>query len=274
MAAYDANLKRWPVPYECLVVPTRHGQTHAIASGRPDAPPLMLMRGVGGNATAWVDNIADLSQDHRTYALDVIGETGRSAPCRPSYKGTAYGEWFVDILDALKVGKAHVVGVSRGAWLALKIALFAPERVKRMVLLGTEGIAATSLKFLTMRMVPALLFPSRVTVHHLMRSITPPELPVNERLVEERVIIYKHFRQAISRPPMLADDELRGIRVPALLLFGQYEVLYNANAVIKRVQRLSASLRIEVIPGAGHVLSDDQPQVVDARILKFLKDGV
>jgi hypothetical protein len=38
MAFYEANLERWPVPYECLTVPTRHGETHLIASGPPDAP--------------------------------------------------------------------------------------------------------------------------------------------------------------------------------------------------------------------------------------------
>ena len=54
MAFYDANLKRWPVPYECLTVPTRHGETHLIASGAPDAPPLVLMRGASGNALLWV----------------------------------------------------------------------------------------------------------------------------------------------------------------------------------------------------------------------------
>ena len=40
MAFYDVHLQRWPVPYECLTVPTRHGETNIIASGSPGAPPL------------------------------------------------------------------------------------------------------------------------------------------------------------------------------------------------------------------------------------------
>jgi len=98
MAFYDANLKRWPVPYECLTVPTRHGETHLIASGEPDAPPLVLIRGAGGNALLWAPAIVHLSRNFRTYAVDVIGESGKSAPTRPTYKGAAYGEWMVDVL--------------------------------------------------------------------------------------------------------------------------------------------------------------------------------
>jgi|GEM_PF-2227286 len=47
MAAYDTALERWPVPYKCLAVPTRHGETHLIASSDLEAPPLVLLGGVG-----------------------------------------------------------------------------------------------------------------------------------------------------------------------------------------------------------------------------------
>ena len=113
MAFYDANLKRWPVPYECFTLPTRYGETHLIASGPADAPPLVLMRGAGGNATIWTPSIGYLSRYFRTYALDVIGETGKSAPARPSYKSPAYGEWLLDVFDALRIERANVAGTSR-----------------------------------------------------------------------------------------------------------------------------------------------------------------
>ena len=51
MASYNAALARWSVPYECLSVPTRHGTTHLIASGDPEAPTLILLGGAGANAT-------------------------------------------------------------------------------------------------------------------------------------------------------------------------------------------------------------------------------
>lgn len=269
MAFYDAHLKRWPVPYECLTVPTRHGETHVIASGSPGAPPLVLLRGAGGNALLWAPAIVHLSRDFRTYALDVIGESGKSAPNRPSYKGPSYGEWLIDVFDALKIERANVAGTSRGGWLTLKIAHFAPERVHRIVPMCAEGIAPISLKFFR-HMFPVLAYPSRKTIYSLLRFLTPPNLPVHEYLVEERTIVYKNFRQSWMRPPMFTDDELRQISAPTLLLYGEQEVVYDLNAIRKRGARLPANFHIEAVPNAGHILDHDQPKAVSARIAKFI----
>lgn len=272
MAFYDATLKRWPIPYECLTVPTRHGETHLIASGSPDTPPLVLMRGAGGNALLWATSIVHLSRDFRTYAVDVIGESGKSAPNRPSYKGPAYGEWMVDIFDALKIEQANVAGTSRGGWLTLKIAHFAPKRINRIVPMCAEGIATISLKFFW-HMFPVLAFPGRKTVTGLLRFLTPSNLPVHEYLVEERAIVYKTFRQSLMKPPMFTDDELRQISAPTLLLYGEQDVVYDMNAIRKRAAHLPANFQIDVIPNAGHVLDYDQPGAVSARIVKFIRNG-
>ena len=45
-AAYEAMLKRWPVPYEELYIPTRFGETHVIASGSQGAPALVLFHSI------------------------------------------------------------------------------------------------------------------------------------------------------------------------------------------------------------------------------------
>ncbi len=271
MAFYDANLERWPVPYESLTVPTRHGGTHLIASGSPDAPPLVLMRGAGGNALLWAPAVAHLSRQFRTYAVDVIGESGKSAPHRPSYKGPAYGEWMVDVFDALNIERANVAGTSRGGWLTLKIAHFAPNRVNRIVPMCAEGIAPISLKFFW-HMFPVLAFPGRKTVTSLLRFLTPSNLPVHEHLVEEWAIVYRTFRQSWIRPPMFTDDALRQIGAPTLLLYGEQEVGYGMNAIRKRAARLPANFHLEVIPNAGHVLDYDQPEAVSARIVKCIRD--
>ena len=43
LAAYDAEMKRWPVPYEEIDVPTRFGRTHVVVCGSKTAPPLVLL---------------------------------------------------------------------------------------------------------------------------------------------------------------------------------------------------------------------------------------
>lgn len=271
MAFYEASLSHWPVLHESSTVPTRHGDTHLIASGSLDAPPLVLLRGAGGNALLWAPIIVHLSQEFRTYAVDVIGESGKSAPNRPSYRSSAYGEWLVDVFDALRIEQANVAGTSRGGWLTLKVAHFAPGRVRRVVPMCAEGIAPISLKFLR-HMLPVLAFPSRKTITGLLRFLTPSNLPIHDHLVEERLVVYRNFRQAKTRPPLFSDEELGQISAPTLLLYGEHEVVYDLPTIRKRVATLPSNFQMEVIANAGHVLDYDQPAAVSARILEFMKD--
>jgi len=65
LAAYDAAMKLWPVPYEEMDIPTQCGMTHVVVSGPKDAPPVVLLHGYWATSTMWVPNIADFSTDYR-----------------------------------------------------------------------------------------------------------------------------------------------------------------------------------------------------------------
>ena len=129
MAAYDAVLRDWPVPYEQLDLPTRLGPTHVVASGPPDAPPLVLLPSFAGTATVWRLNVADLSRHYRTYAVDVIGQPGKSVATRRIRSRREFAGWFGDLLDALGVERTSIVGCSFGGFLALSQASLTPDTV-------------------------------------------------------------------------------------------------------------------------------------------------
>ena len=82
-AAYDATLALWPVPVESFDVPTRFGSTHIHVCGPENAPPLVLLPGQAVSSTMWYPNIAALSRAYRVYALDIIGDMGKSVRTRP-----------------------------------------------------------------------------------------------------------------------------------------------------------------------------------------------
>jgi pimeloyl-ACP methyl ester carboxylesterase len=147
MALYDAALTRWPVPHSTLSLPTRHGSTFVVASGAESAPPLLLLHGAGTNSAMWAGDVSDYSRHYRVLAVDLLGEAGRSAHNRPSWNGPAYAEWLDDVLTALGVEAASVVGLSQGGWTALKFAVWKPQRVKALVLLSPGGITRDKLSF-------------------------------------------------------------------------------------------------------------------------------
>lgn len=140
IAAYDAVLREWPVPYEELDLPTRLGQTQVIASGSPDAPALMLLPNFAGSATVWRSNVAELSCYYRTYAIDVIGQPGKSVATKRIRSRQEFADWFVDLLAALHLERASIVGCSFGGFLAMNQASLTPECVERVVVISPSGV--------------------------------------------------------------------------------------------------------------------------------------
>ncbi|UCF94285.1 MAG: alpha/beta hydrolase, partial [Desulfobacterales bacterium] len=87
-------------------------------------------------------------------------------------------------------------------------------------------------------------------------------------------MVTRYCRPASMYPTVYTDEELKQIDHPALLLIGAGEKIHNPQKAIERAQRWMPALRAEIIPNAGHLLIMDQPDIINARILKFLsRDG-
>jgi pimeloyl-ACP methyl ester carboxylesterase len=144
MAIYDEGLRRWPVPFEAFFVDTRYGKTHVIVSGDPASPPLVMTHPMGVGGFVWSTIIAALSAHRRAYALDTIGDVGKSVladPDRYPKQGRDYSAWLDDVFTALDLTAADMVAGSMGGWIAMNDAIYAPDRVRRLVLLGPMGLA-------------------------------------------------------------------------------------------------------------------------------------
>lgn len=106
-------------------------------------PPVVLLHGSGPGVSAWANwrfAIDDLSDRFRVLAPDLagFGYSDRSPGGR--YEPESWRAQVLAFLDALEIDKAHVVGNSFGGSLALALAIHHPERVDRMVLMGSVGV--------------------------------------------------------------------------------------------------------------------------------------
>lgn len=276
MAAYDAVMKLWPVPYEEQEIPTRFGLTHVAASGPKGAPPLVLLHGYMGTATSWAPNIADLSKDHRVYAIDVMGQPGKSIPDEPIRSDADYVAWLSAVLNSLHLDRISLAGTSFGGWVALNYAAAEPERVRKLVLLSAGGLLPINKQFILRGML-MMFFPTRWTVKSFMRwagfSTAPGELDVTP-IVNLMYLGMKHFRmpkdtQRIVANP-LSDYDLHEMHVPTLVLFGESEVLCDPVDALARARRLIPDFRGELLPSSSHDMCVSQRAIVDARIREFL----
>jgi len=117
----------------------------------------------------WTPNIADFSQDHRVYAIDVMGQPGKSIPGEAIRNEADYAAWLTATLDALHLDRVSLVGMSYGGWLALNYAIAAPQRLQRLVLLSPGGGFVPMARQFGLRGLPMVLFPTRFTVNSFMR---------------------------------------------------------------------------------------------------------
>ncbi len=270
-AAYDAALARWPVSYNELDLPTRFGDTHIIASGPVGAKPVILLHGQNSCAISWIYTISDLSRDFRAYAVDTIGDMGKSKPARLPSSREEYATWLLEVFDQLKVEKADLIGISYGGFLAVNFALAFPERLNHIVLLapGIPNFGSPTLQWANYGM-PMMLLPARFTATRFINGISTkgysPEDPVHEQMVLGMI----NMRKLSFMRPIFTDEELKRTPVATMLLIGDHEIMYEPRKALDYATRLIPNLKTELIPNASHFLIRDQPELIDTRILNFL----
>lgn len=263
LALYDKVLAdHWPRPYQTLTIPTRHGHTFVIASGQASGPALVLLHGAASNSAIWAADAAVFGRQHRVYAVDLLGEAGKSAPHRPAWDSPAYAEWLEEVFDALKLDKAALLGISQGGWTALEFACHRPQRVSKLVLLCPGGVTPDRKSFY-FRFFPLLLL-GRWGARRANRLLFGSQ-SIPEEADTYMTLIMTHFKPRTGVVPLFTDQELGRLTMPVLLLGGAQDIIRDSQKIAARMEKLVPHLTATIYPNAGHVLLD-----TTARITSFL----
>lgn len=273
LAAYDAAMKLWPVPYEEIDVPSCFGTTHVVVSGPKTARPLVLLHGYMGTLTMWSPNITALSREHRVYAIDVMGQPSKSNPSEPIRNAADFVSWLTATLDALHLDRVFLVGMSFGGWLALNCAVSVPQRVRKLVLLSPGGLLPMARQF-RVRGVLMVSLPTRLTVNSFFHWLGFTDRAY-ANMLDLMYLGLKHFRMPIETarvlPTVVSDEELCTMKMPTLLLIGDHEVISDPAQALERARQLIPDFEGELVPGCRHDMCSSRHHIVDARVLEFLK---
>jgi len=251
MEVYDTVLKNWPVEYQTITMPTRHGDTFVITGGDESKHALVLLHGSSSNATSWIADFPEYSCHFRVYAIDIPGDPGKSAPNRLPWNSLGYAEWLLDTLNGLKIEKAMLLGLSQGGWTALRFATNYPERVCKLVLLTPGGIVPTKKSFLLKSIF--YLLQGKRGVEKLNRYVAGSN-PIHPDAMKFMNLIMTHFKARIDREYLFTDDELKRLSMPILLIGGTNDVIRSNEAIVRRLETLVPQLQSSILPGKGHVL--------------------
>jgi pimeloyl-ACP methyl ester carboxylesterase len=188
--------------------------------------------------------------------------------------------WLSETLKGLHLDRISLVGMSFGGWLALNLAMSAPDRLSKLVLLSPAASFQPIAKQFGLRGMLMGLFPTRLTTNSIMGWMgfkdTPDDM-ATRNLLDLFYLGMKHFRLPPETmrimPNVFSDDELRALRVPVLLLIGENEVIYDAAKALERARQLIPNFEGGLVPQSSHNMCSSQHRIVDARVLNFLNEN-
>jgi pimeloyl-ACP methyl ester carboxylesterase len=279
--AYRRILSAWPVSHDELTVPTSFGDTNVTVSGPPDGPPVVLLHALFATAMSWYRNVEAISQTHRTYCVDVIGEANMSRPIKPCNSLDDFLGWFTEVIDGLAIDTLYLAGNSYGGFTAAYYAMKLPDRVQKLVLIGPASTIHGMGPFYRRMFIPKglyLMAPWMPGADRVMRSavewmhagLTPDQLwePLFQDTMRHGVLINRVMPRVYTR------EEMAQITAPVLLVFGDREVIYgDLIDAISAGKELIPGAEVAVIPDAHHIAALANPEAFNDRVLEFLAEG-
>lgn len=248
---YDSLLEQWVTPSETINVSTSYGNTFIIASGPADAPPLILLHGSAMNSIMWTSDVKEYAGSFRVYAVDIPGEPGKSDEKQLPFEGAAFEEWLNEVYHALGLKKASLVGISLGAWLAVKFSVSYPEKVDKLVLLCPGGIGPQKASF-AFKALAYMIFGDR-GMKSLYKKVNGNQY-IPDKILAFQMLIGKNFNYRKETIPLFSDSELVKLNMPVLLFVGEKDVMFHSEKTASRLKGLLPHAVVNVIPGVGHTL--------------------
>jgi 3-oxoadipate enol-lactonase len=246
--------------------------------------PLLLIPGWGTDLTSWRFQIPEFSKKYRVIAFDNRGTGRTDAPDKP-YSMKMMTDDAVGLLDALGIGKAHILGISMGGGIAQGIAIEFPERTKSLILAAT--IAAPDTHPMLGHTLRA--FAAAMTEGVSPKTIARIQLPYlvtsqffeNPEMVSMWVEVmagnpyrprgYACNRQTDACAGQDARAQLKQITAPTLVLVGKEDILLP----VKLSEELAALIpraRLAVLEGGAHGFFIEIPNKFNQAVLEFLAE--
>ncbi|CAM5285287.1 carboxylesterase [Streptomyces pilosus] len=265
---YDELRARWPDSTEDRDIDTPFGRTRVHVYGPADGTPLVLLHGGSATGLVWFANAPALGRRHRIHAVDILGDAGRTVrggtPLKTADDLTG---WLDALLDGLGLAATHLCGHSYGAWLAVRYALHAPQRVDRLALIDPTQVFAGFRPRYLLRALPLLIRPSQARAAAFLAWETAGVHPDGtwQRLYALAATVPGRKLIAGTRP-RAAD-----LRMPVLVVLAEHSRAHDAGKVADRARRELPHSKVVVLPGATHhSLPLTAPQQLNEYLTAFL----
>lgn len=269
---YDRALRRLQLAVEDRRVETRFGDTHVLVAGPADAPPVIVLQGGNSLAPLTLAWYRPLARGFRVYAPDTVSHPGYSAPRRPPPSDGGYGQWLIDVLDALSLERAALVGTSHGGAVALQAAAARPERVGPTALAMPAGVVSPRLSSMARLALPMLLYRAFPSEERLRRAVSPLFTdPPDGLWLETLGAVFQHVRLETRLPRSVPAEELSAWGSPAIVFAAEEDLLYGGDRLLGRAREIIPNLDEAVLlRESRHIPSETTRREMGRRVEAWL----
>jgi len=251
--------------------------------GQGDA--VLLVHGSGPGVTAWANwrgVIPALAAQARVIAPDMLGFGYTECPADWRLGPATWVESLVALLDELDLDQVSVVGNSFGGAIALALARAHPQRVRRLVLMGSAGLSFP----ITRGLEKVWGYePSLQAMRQLMEVFAHDHRLINDDLVRMRyeasirADVQQRFARLFPAPRQrgvdalaLSEQDVRALAHETLLIHGRDDQVIPLE-VSERLLRLLPRAQLHVFGECGHWVQIEKTQAFVRLLVDFLMDG-
>ena len=255
-------------------ITTDQGIVHYEVYGR--GKPVILLHGWLGSWGLWQETMSFLGRYYRTYALDFWG-FGESGKKRETYAVQDFVSLVDQFMEQLGIANAPLVGHSMGGTVSLSVAIKYPQRVSKVVVVGSPIVGsslALPLKWAGYRPIAFMLFNMMGTFRFAMKVASPiicrderfadmMDRDLSRTTLESFLLSIASLRRTDLRPML---DQ---VKIPAMGMYGERDVIVHPKQW-EPMKKGIAHAHIERFPSAGHFLMLEEPKNFSERLKSFL----
>jgi pimeloyl-ACP methyl ester carboxylesterase len=244
--------------------------------------PVILLHGVGMNATVWQPQTADLERRYEVVAIDLLGHGGSSLPPAEAVLSD-YAEQVAAVAAALRLNPAHVIGHSMGALVALEFALAHPGRVRSVTALNAVFARTPEQRQAVERRAAAIAGAGDAAAlpvsldepigrwfgDPVETSLAAPAALVRDLLRTVDPVGYARTYRLFATSDTAHRDRLPHLAVPALFLTGEHD-LNSTPAMSRAMAGIVPGARWGVLREARHMMPLADVEAVNRRLRAFL----
>ena len=260
-------------------------QTRYMHAGSSDAPVLIMLHGTAGSWEGFSANIGPLSKHFNCYAIDMVGSGFTDQPDY-DYEIANYASHLNDVMEALKISKATIIGCSLGSWVASRFALTHPEKTTGLVILSAAGLFANPSNMNRIKSARTKAVDNPVWENikpifdhliHEEKNRIPDIIAIRQRSYS-RPGMHKTIQHIlclqdneVRQRNLISEQEWQHISAPTLII-GSLKDKDEYLETAQRIARLIPNAHYQEMPNVGHWPQFEDPEQFNALCLKFLQN--